>query len=82
MLQVHIYNVIILTPLGQHSSDERIKKILKLLSLGLDFINELKPVTYKFKAPSEYPTDWESYDADKTKPADARCATWNDCPRC
>jgi trimeric autotransporter adhesin len=66
----HIYNDFNSNATWTHSSDERSKKDIESSALGLDFIKELKPVTYKFKAPSEYPTDWESYDADKTKPAD------------
>ena len=66
----HIYNNYNSNATWTHSSDERSKKDITPSSLGLDFINELKPVTYKFKAPSEYPIEWESYDADKTKPTD------------
>ena len=55
-----------------HSSDERSKKDITPSALGLDFVNDLKPVTYKFKAPSEYPTEWQSYGANKTKPIDEK----------
>jgi len=50
-----------------HSSDERIKKDIKDNELGLNFINELKTVTYKKKAPSEYPKEFEGYNADETE---------------
>jgi hypothetical protein len=44
-----------------HSSDERMKKDIQTDTLGLSFINDLRPVTYKYKAPSEYPKEWLSY---------------------
>jgi hypothetical protein len=44
-----------------HSSDERMKKDIQTDTLGLAFINDLRPVTYKYKAPSEYPKEWLSY---------------------
>jgi cytoskeletal protein CcmA (bactofilin family) len=65
----HIYNDYNSNATWTHSSDERSKKDIESSALGLDFINELKPVTYKFKAPSEYPQEWESYNVDKTKPS-------------
>tara|TARA_B100000745_G_C19984122_1_gene333463 strand:- start:245 stop:649 length:405 start_codon:yes stop_codon:yes gene_type:complete len=37
------------------------KKDIATDTLGLSFINDLRPVTFKYKAPSEYPTDWDSY---------------------
>ena len=49
-----------------HSSDKRIKKDIKPLDLGLKFINDLKPVTFKKKAPSEYPKEFEQYNPEKT----------------
>jgi hypothetical protein len=50
-----------------HSSDERIKKEIKDNTLGLDFINDLRTVTFKKKAPSEYPKEFDQYNAEKTK---------------
>ena len=44
-----------------HSSDERMKKDITTDTLGLSFINDIRPVTFKLKAPSEFPTDWNSY---------------------
>ena len=35
----------------------------------LDFINELRTVTYKWKAPSELDKSFSSYDKDKTEPS-------------
>tara|TARA_R110002153_G_scaffold38297_10_gene111378 strand:- start:15622 stop:18561 length:2940 start_codon:yes stop_codon:yes gene_type:complete len=50
-----------------HSSDRRIKKDIRDSELGLGFINDLRPVTYKKKAPSEYPKEFDQYNADKTE---------------
>ena len=50
------------------TSDERIKKDIQTNSdCGLDFINDLRTVTYKWKAPSEHPEEFKSYDADITE---------------
>ena len=49
-----------------HSSDVRIKKNIENSDLGLSFINALRPVRFKKKAPSEYPVEFESYDENKT----------------
>ena len=39
------------------SSDERLKKNITAVTLGLDFIDDLRPVKYKWKAISELATD-------------------------
>ena len=49
-------------------SDVRRKNVRQRSRLGLDFINDLKVVEFTYKAPSEYPTEWTSYDASKTVP--------------
>jgi hypothetical protein len=50
------------------ASDERIKKdIQDNNDCGLDFINDLRTVTYKFKAPSELDSTMSEYDATKTE---------------
>jgi len=46
------------------SSDERMKKDITTENLGLSFIDRLRPVTYKWRKPSEYPTDFIYYNAD------------------
>jgi len=38
-------------------SDERIKRDVQQSSIGLSFINELNPVTFKFKNPVDYPDE-------------------------
>ena len=50
-----------------HSSDERIKKDISDNELGLDFINDIRTVTFKKKAPSEYPEEFEQYNPSKTE---------------
>ena len=50
------------------TSDERIKKDIETnTDCGLAFINDLRTVTYKWKAPSEHPEEFKSYDADLTE---------------
>ena len=43
------------------SSDERKKKNISDASLGLDFINDLRTVTYNWKEASEYPEEWGQF---------------------
>ena len=50
-----------------HGSDIRIKKDVQDCSLGLGFINDLRTVTYKKKALSEYPEEFNAYNADETE---------------
>jgi hypothetical protein len=50
-------------------SDERVKKdIITNTDCGLAFINDLRTVTYKFKAPSELDESLSEYDAAVTSP--------------
>ena len=51
-----------------HSSDERMKKNIQDETLGLSFINRLRPVTYNFRLPSEYPEDFPYYDPEDKNP--------------
>ena len=50
-----------------HSSDRRIKKDIKDTNLGLEFILKLQPKEFKKKAPSEYPKEFEQYNAETTE---------------
>jgi len=50
-----------------HSSDVRIKKDIEDNELGLDFINDIRTVTFKKKAPSEYPKEFSQQDSEVTK---------------
>ena len=51
-------------------SDIRFKKDVNTnTDCGLDFINDLRTVTYKWKAPSERPPELVGYDAEKTEPS-------------
>ena len=45
------------------------KDIQTNTDLGLDFINDLRTVTYKWKAPSELDPSLSNYNADKTEAA-------------
>ena len=51
-----------------NSSDIRMKKNIEHETIGLSFINKLNPKTYKLKAPSEFPKEWNSYNENITKP--------------
>jgi hypothetical protein len=64
----HIYNDFNSNATWTHSSDKRQKKDIEKDTLGLDFINDIEPVTYKHKSPSEFPKEWTSYDVDNTEP--------------
>ena len=44
------------------------KKDFKDFTLGLSFINKIKPQLFKLKAPSEFPTEWDSYNSKETEP--------------
>ena len=46
------------------SSDERIKKDIEDCTVGLSFINRLRPVNYKLKLNSELPDPWQDDDVD------------------
>ena len=43
------------------TSDRRKKKNIKEDKLGLDFINDLKTVTYQWRPSNEYPKEWNEY---------------------
>ena len=65
-----IYNEFSSNATWTRSSDERIKKnIATNTDCGLAFINDLRTVTYKFKAPSEYDATMNAYNAEETEPA-------------
>ena len=51
-----------------YSSDIRQKTNIEDDTLGLDFINKIRPVVYKHKSPSEFPEEWSAYDADDKEP--------------
>tara|TARA_Y100000361_G_scaffold154287_1_gene179332 strand:+ start:2193 stop:4373 length:2181 start_codon:yes stop_codon:yes gene_type:complete len=50
-----------------HSSDRRIKKNIVDNDLGLEFVNKLKTRKFQKKAPSEYPQEFEQYNAETTE---------------
>ena len=67
----YVYNDYTSNATWTQTSDERKKKDIVDDSLGLDFINDLRTTKYKFKAPSEFPQEWASYNKDITEPVDA-----------
>ena len=65
-----VYNQFSSNASWTRTSDERIKKDIEAnTDLGLDFINDLRTVTYKWKAPSEHPEEFKSYNAEQTEAA-------------
>ena len=64
----HIENDFNADATWNYSSDIRQKKEIEDDTLGLDFINKIRPVVYKHKSPSEFPKEWSSYDADDKEP--------------
>jgi len=49
-------------------SDRRLKKNIIEGGIGLDFINDLKPCTFDFKAPNEMDNDFDGYDENNDNP--------------
>ena len=63
-----VYNQFTNNATWTRSSDVRLKKDIETnTDLGLDFINDLRTVTYKWKAPSELDPSLSDYDAEKTE---------------
>jgi hypothetical protein len=50
-----------------HSSDIRLKRNIQSSTIGLDFINELRPITYQWKPNNEIPTDMMGYSETNVK---------------
>ena len=64
-----VYNNFTSNASWTRASDERIKKDISTnTDCGLNFINDLRTVTYKFKAPSELDSSMTGYDPSKTEP--------------
>ena len=64
----HIENDFNADATWNYSSDVRQKKEIEDDTLGLDFINKIRPVVYKHKSPSEFPKEWSSYDENDKEP--------------
>ena len=54
----------------QYESDERMKNVTGDSPLGLDFLNDIRVVTYTKKPRGEYPTAWQTYKEGVTEPND------------
>ena len=52
------------------SSDRRKKREIKDDILGLEFINELRTVTHKWKPSNEFPKEWVDYSEENTMDTD------------
>ena len=50
------------------ASDERLKTEIKSSNAGLDFINDLRPVTYRWKAQKDVPSEMSQYAPDSDEP--------------
>ena len=59
-----VYNSFTSNASWTRSSDERKKTNIADATLGLDFINDLRPVTFKWKASKDIPNTLDDYDAD------------------
>lgn len=65
-----VYNEFTANAVWTRVSDERFKKDIETNEdCGLAFINDLRTVTYKFKAPSELDPSLSEYDKDNDKPS-------------
>ena len=63
-----VYNYYPSNATWTRESDERLKKDIQTnTDCGLNFINELRTVTYKWKAPSEVPATLPNYDQSQTE---------------
>ena len=51
------------------SSDERLKENVQDATVGLQFINELRPITYQWKKKKDVPTDMPQYEKDSNEPS-------------
>tara|TARA_Y100001963_G_C6655362_1_gene387772 strand:- start:42 stop:911 length:870 start_codon:yes stop_codon:yes gene_type:complete len=49
-------------------SDERVKKDIKDAEAGLSFINDLRPVTFNYKAKGDLPEEFTGYEKNSTEP--------------
>ena len=56
------------SPPWTSGSDRRLKKNIVTEGIGLDFINDLKPCTFNFKAPSEMDESYGGYNKDNDSP--------------
>ena len=56
-----VYNEFNTDALWSQGSDERLKKDITDSTLGLDFINDLRPVTYTWKPNNELPEEFPMY---------------------
>ena len=65
-----IYNEFDTDAAWTQSSDVRLKKDIQDSTLGLDFVNDLRPVTYQWKSSNELPKDFAHYNEENNKTTD------------
>ena len=66
----YIWNSYTVNANWYQTSDERAKKNITNETLGLSFINRLRPVTFNWRTPSEFPDDYkEAIGSDGTEDA-------------
>ena len=65
-----VYNEFDTDNAWSQGSDERLKQDIKDSTLGLDFINDLRPVTYRWKPSNELPKTFPMYDEENQKNTD------------
>ena len=65
-----IYNEFDTDNAWSQSSDVRLKKNIEDSTLGLNFINDLRPVTYQWKPSNELPKDLSHYNEENEKTLD------------
>ena len=62
-----IYNEFDTDNAWTQGSDVRLKKDIQDSTLGLDFVNDLRPVTYQWKSSNELPKDFAHYNEENNK---------------
>ena len=65
-----VYNEFDTDNAWSQGSDERLKQDIKDSALGLDFINDLRPVTYRWKPSNELPETFPMYDEENQRNTD------------
>lgn len=65
-----VYNEFDTDNAWSQGSDERLKQDIKDSTLGLDFINDLRPVTYRWKPSNELPETFPMYDEENQRNTD------------
>ena len=65
-----VYNEFNTDNAWSQGSDERLKQNIKDSTLGLEFINDLRPVTYQWKPSNELPEEWYLHNEENGRDTD------------